>query len=317
MARPAIPVEIKRAVLVEAGHRCAIPRCGETELDVHHIVPWETCQKHEYSNLIALCPICHRRAHKGEIDRKALFQYKAALTAGSGPGMQANFEAPIVEIRRRIFENNTDVPGYTFQFDFPDFEGLVQRIVSKNIEAWGYELLADFRHHQETFIPVEAERDTEIESFYKVPSHLSGSYRIIRNDDVVISLEYTLDRFFTGSAHGGRSTRVQNFLVSPFQPITAKDLLAENSSLVDLSELVRSRLLSNRQYSEKWVVKGTEPKDANFSKFVLEKNGIQFIFDEYQIDCYAAGRQKLWIGYDQFSGIGKPSLFSKLASNDF
>ncbi|QIL92049.1 DUF3298 domain-containing protein [Microbulbifer sp. SH-1] len=231
--------------------------------------------------------------------------------------MQANFEAPIVEIRRRIFENNTDVPGYTFQFDFPDFEGLVQRIVSKNIEAWGYELLADFRHHQETFIPVEAERDTEIESFYKVPSHLSGSYRIIRNDDVVISLEYTLDRFFTGSAHGGRSTRVQNFLVSPFQPITAKDLLAENSSLVDLSELVRSRLLSNRQYSEKWVVKGTEPKDANFSKFVLEKNGIQFIFDEYQIDCYAAGRQKLWIGYDQFSGIGKPSLFSKLASNDF
>ncbi|WP_156510907.1 HNH endonuclease [Pseudomonas sp. p21] len=21
------------------------------------------CQKHEYSNLIALCPICHRRAH--------------------------------------------------------------------------------------------------------------------------------------------------------------------------------------------------------------------------------------------------------------
>ncbi|GAA5140136.1 HNH endonuclease [Alloalcanivorax gelatiniphagus] len=317
MGRPAIPAEVKRAVLVEAGHRCAIPRCGETELDVHHIVPWETCQKHEYSNLIALCPICHRRAHKGEIDRKALLQYKSALSAGSGPGMQTNSEAPIVEIRRRIFEKTTEVPGYTFQFDFPDFEGIAQRIVSKNIEAWGYELLAKFRHYQETFLPVKEENDPEIDSFLKAPSSLSGSYQIIRNDDVVISLEYTLDRFLTGSAHGGRSTRVQNFLISPFQPITPKDLLADNSSLDDLSELVRSRLLSNRQYSEEWVIRGTEPEERNFSKFILEKDGIQFFFDEYKIDCYASGRQRLWIGFDQFSDIGNLDLLSKLASNDF
>jgi len=206
---------------------------------------------------------------------------------------------------------------FTFQFDFPDFEGLAQRIVSKNLEAWGYELLTDFRHHQETVMPVKEEGNPDTESFYKVPSSLSGSYQIIRNDDVVISLEYTLDRFITGSAHGSRSTRVQNFLISPFQPITARDLLAENSSLGDLSELVRTRLLSNRQYSENWVIKGTEPSDDNFSNFVLEKNGIQFIFDEYQIDCYAAGRQKLWIGYDQFTGVGNHSLFSKLTGNDF
>lgn len=49
MSRPDIPADIRRAVLVEAGHRCAIPRCNHTELDVHHIVPWADCQKHEYS----------------------------------------------------------------------------------------------------------------------------------------------------------------------------------------------------------------------------------------------------------------------------
>lgn len=37
------------------------------------------------------------------------------------------------------------MPGYSFQFDFPDFGGLIQRFVSKNLEAWGYELLAEFR----------------------------------------------------------------------------------------------------------------------------------------------------------------------------
>lgn len=78
--RPEIPTELRRLVLLEAGHRCAIPTCQQTEIDIHHIVPWERCKSHEFNNLIALCPICHRRAHKGEIDRKSLLAYKRNLS---------------------------------------------------------------------------------------------------------------------------------------------------------------------------------------------------------------------------------------------
>ena len=77
--RPPIPAELKRKVLVEAGHRCAIPTCRHITVEIHHIVPWETCLTHEYHNLIALCPNCHTRADRGEIDRKALRIYKASL----------------------------------------------------------------------------------------------------------------------------------------------------------------------------------------------------------------------------------------------
>jgi hypothetical protein len=77
--RPQIPAEIRRRVLVEAGHRCAIPTCRHIEVDIHHIVPWTQCQTHEYDNLIALCPNCHRRADRGEIDRKSLRLYKVNL----------------------------------------------------------------------------------------------------------------------------------------------------------------------------------------------------------------------------------------------
>jgi len=48
-------------------------------VDVHHITPWEQCKKHEYANLIALCPNCHSRADGGDIDRKSLRMYKANL----------------------------------------------------------------------------------------------------------------------------------------------------------------------------------------------------------------------------------------------
>ncbi len=77
--RPAIPADLKRRVLIEAGHRCSIPACRHMDIDVHQIIPWETSREHRYENLIALCPNCHRQAHKEEIDKKSLRIYKANL----------------------------------------------------------------------------------------------------------------------------------------------------------------------------------------------------------------------------------------------
>lgn len=79
MSRKHIPAELRRAVLVESGHRCAIPTCRQTQVEVHHIIPLEQCKSHEFLNLIALCPNCHTRSHAGEIDRKSLRIYKRRL----------------------------------------------------------------------------------------------------------------------------------------------------------------------------------------------------------------------------------------------
>lgn len=79
MSRPHIPEKLKRRVLIEAGHRCAIPECRYPHVVIHHIIPWAKCKEHKYKNLIALCPNCHARADKGEIDRKSLRIYKVNL----------------------------------------------------------------------------------------------------------------------------------------------------------------------------------------------------------------------------------------------
>jgi len=74
--RPTIPAPMHRAVMLEAGHHCAV--CGQTSaLDVHHIIPWEKVEKHEQANLICLCAVCHRRAGDNEMDRSSLRHYKA------------------------------------------------------------------------------------------------------------------------------------------------------------------------------------------------------------------------------------------------
>lgn len=82
--RPPIPMELKREVLLEAGHRCAIPTCRQTPVEVAHIIPWKEGKEHTFDNLIALCPTCHTRYDKGEIDRKSMQQYKANLSVLNG-----------------------------------------------------------------------------------------------------------------------------------------------------------------------------------------------------------------------------------------
>lgn len=82
--RPDIPTALKRAVLVEAGHRCAITTCRQVPVDLAHITPWVKVKEHTFDNLIALCPTCHARYDRGEIDRKSMVQYKLNLEVLNG-----------------------------------------------------------------------------------------------------------------------------------------------------------------------------------------------------------------------------------------
>jgi hypothetical protein len=77
--RPPIPADLKRRVLVEAGHRCSIPTCRQIICEVHHIIEWSEVKEHKYENLICLCANCHSLAHSGKIDRKSLRLYKHNL----------------------------------------------------------------------------------------------------------------------------------------------------------------------------------------------------------------------------------------------
>src|SRR5438876_8050096 len=127
-ARPPIPADLRRRIYVEAGHRCAIPTCRHIDIDVHHIVPWADCPAHEYENLIALCPNCHRRADRGDIDRKSLRVYKANLRFAHDKF--SNFEVDLLfELYRAPAGNAIQFPAYMMLLVKRMLEaGYVQRV---------------------------------------------------------------------------------------------------------------------------------------------------------------------------------------------
>jgi len=126
-----IPKELKRRILVEAGHRCAIPTCRSFDVDVHHIIPFSKAKNHEYGNLIALCPNCHRRAQKGEIDRKSLETYKDNLRYVIDK--YSSFEIDLLMWLARRPQEALVIPAHTeLLFWRIKEEGLVQHIESPN-----------------------------------------------------------------------------------------------------------------------------------------------------------------------------------------
>jgi hypothetical protein len=301
-----IPAETRRAVLVESGHKCAIPKCGHGDVDIHHIVPWEICRKHEYRNLIALCPNCHRRAHKGEIDRKSLLIYKAQLEAAFRISEEC-FSAPAVEIKRRLYEVNPVDSECAFKFDFPDFLDPMTRIVSKNIEAWGQELLVSFRQSQDV-----QRKGHSTEPDYPM-AWLNGSYEVIRQDEKVVSVRYDIEKMAFSAAHRSHETRVQNYLVSPFLPLTLDELLVSFDAIKLLSQVLRSRLLaSNSDLDFTHVELGIAPGAEGLSRFVINHNGFTFIFDEYEIASYAQGRSNVHLDFEELRNIFKNDVLDLL-----
>jgi hypothetical protein len=81
-ARRPIPAELERALMLEAGYRCAIPTCRTVQpLEIDHIEDYADVKDHAFHNMIVLCANCHRLKGTGprSLDRKALRQLKANL----------------------------------------------------------------------------------------------------------------------------------------------------------------------------------------------------------------------------------------------
>jgi hypothetical protein len=101
--------EVKRMVLVEAGHRCAIPTCRHPTTEIAHIVPESQSHDDSFENLIALCPNRHTRYdQKKEIDRQSIRMYKRNL--GILNSRYCDFE-------RRVFDQIAETDQRSFMVE--------------------------------------------------------------------------------------------------------------------------------------------------------------------------------------------------------
>lgn len=295
--RPGIQAELRRRVLLEAGHRCAIPTCKFPDIDVHHIVPWSKCREHRFENLIALCPNCHRRVHKGEIDRKSLLLYKNRLVALFGPEM---LKQPVIISTPKIWVSSSSC-NYTAEI-----------ISTKNSED-NYYLEVEFPqfiphslHHINDLIKARITHlgnnliDSAIDParFSQVEFYLTGSYHIGLNTPNIVSLRSDLSSY-SGGAHGADWIEVFNYRVDKDLEFEIEDLFSvPRLGIKQISEYAIEAIMKlqpSRNSDD--VSRGAGAESKYFKSFNLTPKGLLIWFGPYQIGCYAAGPAEILIPY--------------------
>jgi hypothetical protein len=72
------PTAVRRELLVESGHACAICRQSAPP-QFHHMLEWSKVRHHNPQHMLHLCGACHDKCSNGQIDRQAQIMYKARL----------------------------------------------------------------------------------------------------------------------------------------------------------------------------------------------------------------------------------------------
>jgi hypothetical protein len=281
-----------------------------SEIDVHHIIPWETCQDHSPDNLIALCPNCHRRAHRGEIDRKSLIIYKLRgqrILRGDPAEAVGSLNSWST---RTFHENRNDTLRYDIQAEYPYFTSNEYRWAEETnlyiqtaviSETHGTRNLAN--EAPWTWNSVEADEGE---------SSFGSSYEVLFFQPRLLSVRFTFFAYHFGAAHPMHWTRTLNLFLDPVYKLELKHFFdIKVDYLEKLSEEIRGKLAirsleAGWGLDHEWVLKGTGPQLENFSKFNFSASGFLFSFDEYSIGPYAAGRQEVWLPFLELSGLVLP-----------
>jgi hypothetical protein len=183
-----IPTKIRRTLLVEATHRCAICS-GTSSLDFHHIIEYSQINHHDPIHMIVLCANCHRRCTIGEIDQKAVYEYKKAIQKLRSND-QADFPARfsweelgklIIEVHKAVNNQN---PTNKSKGDFFVIEIEKKNEINK-MSASYYEFMRD--NHQVYFGRIEKflrepanEKFTSL--YYEIVDELNAKISVDRNE---------------------------------------------------------------------------------------------------------------------------------------
>src|SRR6266540_3875151 len=309
--RPPIPTDLRRRVLVEAGHRCAIHTCRHIDVDVHHIVPWERCREHTYDNLIALCPNCHRRADAGDIDRKALRIYKGRLSSSVIPpdGDEGVPHRDDAWRTRAVKENHSEQPSYDVEVELPSFFAADLDELNQIELGWALGCVQSFRRL--VVAPIDwGISDAEGRDVPPHAGYLSATFAVTHFSESCVSLRYAVNEFGYGAMHSNWWYRTVTALRKPLTILRFEVLFAPGSDFVARisTYAVDSLLKSHETFDSDWVRRGAGPDPDNFRDFNVGDDGLLLTFPPYQVASWADGPQQVTVPWAVIRAVTNPRL---------
>ncbi|MCR5624667.1 MAG: RsiV family protein, partial [Lachnospiraceae bacterium] len=147
---------------------------------------------------------------------------------------------------------------------------------------------------------------------YYLASQLDISINMVRTDTEVLSFVSDVYEYW-GGAHGGNLIKGHNFDSQTGEELKLTDIISDVDAL---PEIVENRLDDERENIDylvdikQYLKKYFKPKNLDMVEWVLTSEGVEFIFNQYEIATFADGVITVDISYDE-----EPDIFTDRYNN--
>lgn len=206
---------------------------------------------------------------------------------------------------------------FTIAVSYPVFSGLPESVgVNTAIKTLVDDSIAEFKKQvieTDQFIGQEEDASPALTAG---KSSLHMSYKSVLTNDKIVSGYFIVSNYAARAAHPNNYTIVFNYNLLTRTMIARSEIISD-ANLGALAEVVRPLLLGqiyervNKDiaYEEGTLIgSGLDPKEENWSRFTITKDGPQFHFDPYQVGPYALGGFIVLVPWDQLEGIASYSF---------
>jgi hypothetical protein len=129
-------------------------------------------------------------------------------------------------------------------------------------------------------------------------------------NETFLSISITSYIYMNGAAHPSNQVQIQNFDLQTGEIINMRDLF--NTGYKEKLKRIVEREFINEHGYESWDF---TPRNGSFKlseNFSIGKKGLSFVYNEYEIGCYAAGAPELTINWKDLRPLMKENPYIEL-----
>lgn len=206
---------------------------------------------------------------------------------------------------KKIGEQSAD-GTYSISVTYPEIEifGLknsqTSERINSSLQSFIDKKIADFKQDRDTIVGEE-----------RGQSVMTATYKLVTFDTKVLSIRFSIERYFAGAAHPNDFVEAFNYdVLQNLEIKTLEDIFESNSDYLKIiSDVARQDLKEELGEDfaalEDTISSGTLPVEENFSIFTIQRNGLNIIFNSGQIGPYALGVREVKIPVEKFVNILK------------
>ncbi len=136
---------------------------------------------------------------------------------------------------------------------------------------------------------------------------LDITYKVVFQNDKVISLLFDLSIYDRGAAHPRNSQVSWNF-INDIEVKLDNIFVPGNDYMSFLAHYCSAEFLKKDISEKNWIMEGTAPKPENYKIWHFSKKGLVIVFDTYQVAAYVFGPQPIEIPRSVISKYLQPDV---------